>query len=172
MFYAQHPDQDPAPNVQQVTCAATLDETKFLLIGTWAGSWDEIAILMNYHNAFEARTRYEEVQDSLAQAETPLELEQNTVAELEAMIEKHERVLVAMKEELEVKRQMERVERKIQAEEEWLRREQDFLDGERERRVRESEEMRGTALKNLRLRVGEQPVDEDGKDVKVKVQEL
>ena len=55
---------------------------------------------MNYHNAFEARTRYEEVQDALAQAEPPLELELNTATELEAMIEKQERVLAAMKGEL------------------------------------------------------------------------
>lgn len=58
-----------------------------------------------------------------------LELEQNTVAGLEAIIEKQERVLAAMKEELEVKWEMERVGRKIRAEKEWLRREQDFLDG-------------------------------------------
>lgn len=73
------------------------------------------------------------MQHSLAQAEPPLELEQNTVEELEAMIEKQERVLAAMKEELEVKREMERVEMKIQAEEEWLWSEQDifgFREGE------------------------------------------
>lgn len=36
----------------------------------------------------------------------------------------------------------------------------------------EREEMRGTALENLKLRVGDQHVGEDGENVKVKVQQL
>ena len=51
-------------------------------------------------------------------------------------------MLAAMKEELEVKREVKRVDRNIQAEEEWLSRKQYFLDGERGRRVRERGEMR------------------------------
>lgn len=102
-----------------------------------------------------------------------LELEQNTVAELEAIIEKQERVLTAMKEGLRLRGRW-RGLRGIfgRRRSEWLRREQDFLDGKRERRVKEREEMRGTALQNLKLRVGGQHVGEDGESVKVKVQQL